>query len=256
MTLSFVSEYSFIPTNIYTIEDLESIFKQSSFYNPLINDYYPTAIKKAIWYALKRSTQWEMISRGTYRYHNIENPSTVEKSNVTDSNTLIFPFNRTEYILFLSQNIFEVIQLKLKVSDERLRKHLLSSKAIGEDLYYLTESYYRGKNIYKGKHSMSDFITPAAKELLVSKKKSNLVYEHMVPKNLYINEIINSALLGNLKFDDVHNALTRYYYVCTVTDLEDALLPSTKMDLEWDGINPFYRYQMAGIEFLPNSNKY
>ncbi|WP_143331881.1 hypothetical protein [Domibacillus antri] len=143
--------------------------------------------------------------------------------------------------------------LKREIPDDFLRKYHLSSKGIGDDLYFLTESYFRQKGLFKGKHSMSDYITPNAMKAIESGIVSkNLIYEHMVPKNLYIKQISEITLAGQLTEEFIYDLLIKYYFVCSVTKEEDEKLPSIKMADDWDGINPFYRYEKAGIEFLPN----
>src|SRR5690606_5576114 len=114
------------------------------------------------------------------------------------------------------------------------------TKALGDDLYFLTESFHRKNNIYNGKYSMADFITPKALHILQQKEKVRLIFEHMVPKNLYLNMLVEKAKQGNLTYTEIYNVLMKYYYTCTVTKDEDNLLPSTKMQDGWDGQNPFF----------------
>ncbi|MDQ0216884.1 hypothetical protein J2S13_003382 [Oikeobacillus pervagus] len=94
-------------------------------------------------------------------------------------------FKREDYIQHLSKNLFGALMLKKEIPDDFLRKYHLSAKGIGDDLYFLTESYFRQKGLFRGKHSMSDYITPNAKKAIESGNVSkNLIYEHMIPKNL------------------------------------------------------------------------
>ncbi|MEK4486917.1 hypothetical protein MHH81_15315 [Psychrobacillus sp. FSL H8-0484] len=165
-------------------------------------------------------------------------------------------FQRVTFIEFLSRHLEQIIHLKLQINDQRLKQHHLSSKGLGEDLYFLTESYHRQNNLYNGKYSMTDFITPAALHILQQKEKAKLIFEHIVPKNLYLNMLVKKAQEGILNYDEIYNVLMKYYYTCTVTEEEDYLLPSTKMQEDWDGHNPFYRYQLVGIEFLENPKSY
>ena len=130
----------------------------------------------------------------------------------------ISAFNREDYIDFLSRKLFEILMLKRKISDGRLRKHHLSSKGIGDDLYYLAESYFRQKGIYSGKHSMSDFITYAKKVMETGNISRKLTYDHMVPKNIYIKLISEINLAGQLTQRFIFDLLNKYYYVCTVSN--------------------------------------
>lgn len=262
-TLRFILDFEKnVPDGaIFTNTDLVEEFKQSSFFHQEFETYIPTAISKAIWFGIKRSGNWDM-KRGVYKKReealssNYTTAPTFEaKINVPllNKETSFFAFNREEYIRHLSKNLFEVLMLKKEISDDFLRKYHLSSKGIGDDLYFLTESYFRQKGLFRGKHSMSDFITTNAKKAIESGNVSkNLIYEHMIPKNLYIKQISEVTLAGELTEALIYELLIKYYFVCTVTIDEDNKLPSIKMDDDWDGINPFYRYEKAGIEFLPN----
>ncbi|WP_227936026.1 hypothetical protein [Alkalihalobacillus deserti] len=133
-----------------------------------------------------------------------------------------------------------------------MRQYHLSPKGLGDDLYFLTESYHRQNNLYNGKYSMTDFITPKALIILQQKEKAKLIFEHMVPKNLYLSMLVKKAQQGILTYAEIYNVMMKYYYTCTVTKEEGYLLPSTKMQEDWDGQNSFYRYQLAGIEFIEN----
>lgn len=82
-------------------------------------------------------------------------------------------FSRLEFIEFLSKHLEEILQLKLEISDPRLKQYHLSSKGLGDDLYFLTESYHRQNGLYNGKYSMTDFITPQALLVLQQKEKKN-----------------------------------------------------------------------------------
>lgn len=61
---------------------------------------------------------------------------------------------------------------------------------------------------------------------------------------------------GTLSYTEIYNVLMKYYYTCTVAKDEDNLLPTTKMQAGWDGQNPFFRYQLAGIHFIENPKSY
>lgn len=101
---------------------------------------------------------------------------------------------------------------------------------------------------------MSDFISIKAINAIEEKKIiGNLKFEHMVPKNYYIKQLSEKTLDNSMSPDFVQEVLSKYYYVCTVTTEEDALLHATKMDVDWDGINPFLRYERAGIQYVENN---
>lgn len=262
-TMKFILNFENSVTGgaIFTNADLVEKFKQSTFHHNEFEAYIPSAINKAIRYAIKRSGNWNM-KRGVYqkREESSSNKETTVPAFKTEINipicnkeTYSFTSNREEYIRHLSKNLFEILMLKRDITDDFLRKYYLSSKGIGDDLYFLTESYFRQKGIFRGKHSMSDYITPNAKKAIESGNVSkNLIYEHMIPKNLYIKQISEVTLAGKLTETFIYDLLIKYYFVCTVTKEEDNKLPSIKMDDNWDGINPFYRYELSDIHFEPN----
>lgn len=245
--------------SVFTNTELVDRFKQSHYYHKEFDSYIATAINKAIWYAVKRSKNWSMEKRGYYQKREDSSPivdaivpaKEIQISALT--NEISSAFNRKDYIRHLSKNLFAVLMLKKEIPDDFLRKYHLSSKGIGDDLYYLTESYFRQKGLYRGKHSMSDYITPNAKKTIESGNISkNLIYEHMIPKNLYIKHISELTLAGLLTEQAIYDILNKYYFVCTVTKEEDGKLPPVKMNEDWDEKNPFYRYEKAGIHFISN----
>jgi hypothetical protein len=265
-TLKFILEFEkSVPFGTqFENKRLVAMFRQSSFYKHDFETYFENAINKAIWYAIKRSGGWSM-GKGVYTKGYITDPNrgVVTKDNTPDSKESIISkdfisdSNRNIYIKYLSVNLYNVLVLKNQIKDEVLKAYHLSAKGIGDDLYYLTESYFRQLGVFKGKHSMSDFITPKAKEILDTGKISKkLMYEHMVPKNLYIGEIVKATKLGELREERINEILSLYYYVCTVTVEEDKLLPSIWMDDAWDGKNPFHRYEKTGITFFRNIERY
>ncbi|MEI3599106.1 MULTISPECIES: hypothetical protein [unclassified Oceanobacillus] len=210
---------------------------------------------------------WSIVNKGihgnkSYKHINGEIYSFKQMSgrarhiNAIDNLIKENKFSRTELIDFLSQNLEQVINLKLQITDQRLREYQLSPKALGDDLYFLTESYHRKNNLYNGKYSMADFITPKALHILQEREKAKLIFEHMVPKNLYLKPLVKKAKQGNLKYTEIYSVLMKFYYTCTVTKDEDNLLPSAKMQDGWDEQNPFFRYQLAGIHFIENPKSF
>jgi hypothetical protein len=160
---------------------------------------------------------------------------------------------RERLIRFLAENLFDVLMLKKQIKDEGPRKYHFA-KGVGEDLYFLTESFYKQNGLDSKKHSISDFMTPKAERIIASGDiKSKLIYEHMVPKNLYLSEITKAAMNVSLTYYMVCELLKKYFYVCTIAkEGENGKLPATTMGDGWDGVDPFYRYKRAEIEFYPN----
>lgn len=235
-TLKFILEYEnqIKCGEVLNKKEIEEEFRRSLYCDEMFDSYNSDSLGKSIWWGLKRSGCWGKVGKGLYQ-------RMIKTKN-----------GRAEYIEHLSENLYEILLMKNGIKDRTLKKYHLSSKGIGEDLYYLTVGYFKEKGEYKNKYYMSDFITAKAKEILESKQKEKLVYEHMVPKSIYIKEISNLVLNGELNKNSIYEFLNKYYYVCTVTEEEDEKLPTLKMGEGWDGENPFYRYEKLGIGFMEN----
>ncbi|GEM_PF-1081028 len=113
---------------------------------------------------------------------------------------------------------------------------------------------------YRGKDE-TDFYSEKAKEMLdksskLKKRPKGLEYEHMVPKEQYIQKVcLDAAKEGKLCVDDIKELLTKYWKIATITKEEhDALSKAGyagKMPDDWDKIDIFARYDKAGIKLDP-----
>lgn len=167
-------------------------------------------------------------------------------------------FEREELIKFLADNLYNVLQYKMTIYNEFLRGCHLRAKALGDDLFFLTVSYYKQKGLSCWKHNMSDFITPKAKELIESGERlgGKLIFEHLVPKKFYFAELNNALKTGKLTQELVFETLNKYYYTCTVTIKEDERLNETELPEGWHFEDTFYRYKKAGIIFEDNLHNF
>lgn len=254
---------------VYTTNELIDLFQQSSFYSQVVNSYYESAVTKAISYAVTRSSYWTRIKRGvnerkcstnagpqsTKKLDNtkiIDHSKNIIEVNAHSVNRVIDSSARKELIEFLASNMFDVLMIKRNIKDDGLRQYHFK-RGIGEDLYFLTESFYKQKKLSGFKHYISDFITEDAEAIIRSGQKKNLIYEHMVPKNLYLSKIASEALNGTLTEEMVYELFNKYLYVCTISkNSENNMLPRTSMGLNWDKKDPFFRYKSVGIKFYPN----
>jgi hypothetical protein len=234
-TLKFIHDFERNIANgeVFSNKELIERFNGSIYNKSQFNSYIAEAKSKSIWWAVKRSGNWLMQKKGIYVKH--------FKSDLS----------RDDFIKHLSANLYQVLMLKKEIKDEVLRKYYFSSKGIGDDLFYLTESYYRQKGLYKGKHSMSDFITAKAKEIIESGASisNELKYEHMVPKNIYISKMTEATLVGKLREELIYELLHRYYYVCTVTAEEDRIFLPQKCRIAGMGITPSLVMKKQGLNF-------
>lgn len=167
-------------------------------------------------------------------------------------------FEREELIQFYTDNVYNVLQYITMIEDDFLRGCHLRAKAIGDDLFFLTADFYRRKGLSRWKHNMSDFITPEARRLIESGEKlgGRLIFEHLVPKNIYIEKFKNVIGTKDLTKEFVYEIFDKYYYTCTVTVEEDELLDKISMPKDWDGIDVFYRYKKAGIIYEENLHNF
>ncbi len=103
------------------------------------------------------------------------------------------------------------------------------------------------------KHHKTHLISSAALQQLKAKKYPGLRYEHLVPKQKYIQGPCEErAKKGELTVDFVEDLLNKHWEIATITKEEDELLHRTKMPVDWDGVNRRARYENAGIELQKN----
>lgn len=108
---------------------------------------------------------------------------------------------------------------------------------------------------WNDKRYSTDFVTPAAFEILKSNSVNGLEYEHLIPKKKYIQDICEQkAQEGTLTEDFVRCLINRYLWTATVTKEEHKLLSRRVMPMNWDKENIKARYEEAGI-ILINHNK-
>ena len=96
----------------------------------------------------------------------------------------------------------------------------------------------------------TDYYSPAALEIIKNKKKlAGLVYEHMIPKNIYQDKIVKNFIEGKIKSaEDIKTVLDQYWYIALITKHEDKLLfPQRSMLETWDSKNILARYSMVKV---------
>ncbi len=101
------------------------------------------------------------------------------------------------------------------------------------------------------KYKTADFYSELALDRINLGNISELIYEHMVPKQKYIQSTcIEKAKKKQLKLEFVVDLLERYWKIAVVTKAEDVQLNMRSMPDFWDGTNIFSRYQEAGIKLI------
>lgn len=103
------------------------------------------------------------------------------------------------------------------------------------------------------KYRQGHFYSELAVNKLMSKERGGLIYEHMVPKEEYINSVCIKGLLEKKRItpDFIENLLEKYWKIAIITQDEDTKLPKMKMPQNWDGVDIFARYKEAGINLIP-----
>jgi hypothetical protein len=108
---------------------------------------------------------------------------------------------------------------------------------------------FRGRNKYHKTH----FITEAARSRVETDKRGGLIWEHLVPKTVYVQEPCErEARRGTLTVEFVRERLQKSWCLATVTVEEDRRLSRLKMPLDWDGVNVRARHESMGIHLIPN----
>lgn len=123
---------------------------------------------------------------------------------------------------------------------------------------FLSNAYL---NLCKGKHSIVNYYSVEADTIIKQYQgrlpKGKLIFEHMVPKEKYIQApceaIIKSSITDVEKLDEIRNLIDKYWYLASITVEEDKCLQYKKrMPENWDKVNIFARYEVARIEIVSN----
>jgi len=98
----------------------------------------------------------------------------------------------------------------------------------------------------------TDYISLKAKEQIENRDFKDLRYEHMIPKKLYIQSVLESdAKMGILTVKRVYQLLDKYWYLATITKDEDKMLGKklkSKMPDNWQQKDIFFRYEVVGLK--------
>jgi hypothetical protein len=114
---------------------------------------------------------------------------------------------------------------------------------------FLSNAFLSTKGV--SKYKTADFYSELALDRINLGNTSELIYEHMVPKQKYIQSIcVEKARKKQLKQEFVVDLLERYWKIAVITKAEDVRLNMRAMPEFWDGSNIFSRYQEAGIRLM------
>ncbi|HEY2413375.1 MAG TPA: hypothetical protein VGI40_14080 [Pirellulaceae bacterium] len=111
------------------------------------------------------------------------------------------------------------------------------------------------KAILRGtkKHHCTQLISKDALALVEAGKSENLVFEHVVPKDIYIQKPCETrAKANNLTVEFIEDVLRRYWIIASVTSAEASGLTARHMPANWDGMELLARYNSSGVALVPN----
>ncbi|MCM3768099.1 hypothetical protein [Neobacillus niacini] len=110
---------------------------------------------------------------------------------------------------------------------------------------------------WNDKRYSTEYVTPAALEVLKNHSVKGLEYEHLIPKKKYIKDICEQkAIEGSLTEEFVRNIINQYLWTATVTSEEHKNLSRRVMPLNWNQTNIKARYENAGLTLLEHSKDY
>jgi hypothetical protein len=97
------------------------------------------------------------------------------------------------------------------------------------------------------------YVSEKALVKMIAVDYSGLVFEHMIPKSVYIQKPCESMAQKNqISVEQVFSLLSSYWFIATITAEEDKLLIKNDMPQGWDCMNIFYRYESADITLQIN----
>jgi len=103
------------------------------------------------------------------------------------------------------------------------------------------------------KYHKAEFITKSALAKIENGDYKNLVFEHMIPKQKFIQKPCEElAKKGELTLEFVEDILTRYWHLATITKEEDSMLDRLSIPSDWDKKDIFIRYKIAQIDLIEN----
>lgn len=156
-----------------------------------------------------------------------------------------FTDNRNFEIIEKISTTYYNLLINIDLKDE------LTAKGINEGLNkFLSNAFLYIGN--KDKYHQGDFYSKNAADIIKTESKNELIYEHMVPKNKYIQKpCVEEAIKGTLTKEFVFEKLKSYWFIAIITKNEDKKLKGKTMPNGWDRKNIFSRYDEAGVKLYP-----
>ncbi|NLD14053.1 MAG: hypothetical protein GX665_03030 [Gammaproteobacteria bacterium] len=108
----------------------------------------------------------------------------------------------------------------------------------------------------KNKYFLGDYYSADALEKINKRDFSGLIFEHMVPKQQYIQTPCEElARTGRLNEESVRAFFVKYWKIAVITSSENKLLIGHSMPADWDGVDIKCRYKKASIELYAHDEK-
>jgi hypothetical protein len=103
------------------------------------------------------------------------------------------------------------------------------------------------------KHHCTHLISLSALALVKAGKGENLVFEHVIPKDFYIQKPCEElAAKGELNVEFIEDLLNRFWIIASVTSDDAGKLLARRMPENWDGVQVLARYHAVGVDLVPN----
>ncbi|MEP1151774.1 MAG: hypothetical protein ABJH08_08615 [Balneola sp.] len=118
----------------------------------------------------------------------------------------------------------------------------------------LREAINKSKKNYKGNKNRKNcfYISQYAQEVLDKNEQIKLIADHAIPVSLALRGF---EKIVDLQTDSVIKLVSKYSTMALITRIEDARLRELglvkNMPENWDGVDIFARYKVAGIKIVP-----
>jgi hypothetical protein len=156
--------------------------------------------------------------------------------------------NRSEIIKTMSDVYFDFLK-SIKWENEFYLKGISEGKN-----KFLSNAYL---SLYGAKHEICNYHSKEALIILSNpelNKSGKLIFEHMVPKQKYIQKPCEDvAIKGGLNKEYIYKLLYDYWFIAMITVEEEKMLKTSKvMPKDWDKKDHKARYNNTKIELIKN----
>lgn len=116
---------------------------------------------------------------------------------------------------------------------------------------FISNAFLKANKMHK--YHQGNFYSEQAKVKVEAGDLTDLIYEHMVPKNNFHSSCVESAKAGVLRLEDVLDGLRKYYSIAIITVDENSKFEgrlAQNMPEDWDGIDIEARYKAVKIPLI------